>query len=63
MAPLVPLPHKRALCLVEKESGSFELPDFPGLILKESYWRWPPRELARSASPSAVWVVRKGLMN
>jgi len=27
-------------------SGHFELTDYPGLLVKESYWRWPHRELA-----------------
>ena len=46
MAPLLPLLQKRAIAFVEKEAGNCQLPDFPGLVLKESYWRWPQRELA-----------------
>jgi hypothetical protein len=42
----LPLLQKRGLQLVEKEAGNFELPAFPGLIIKESYWRWPQRDLA-----------------
>ena len=49
MAPLVPLLHKRGLQLIQKEAGNFELPAFPGLILKESYWRWPQRNLSGNA--------------
>ena len=47
--PLVALLQKRGLQLIEKEAGNFELPAFPGLIVKESYWRWPQRNLAGNA--------------
>src|SRR5712671_471919 len=38
--------QKRGLQLIDKEAGNFQLPGFPGLIVKESYWRWPHRNLA-----------------
>ena len=46
IAPLVPLLQRRGLLLVEREAGNFELPTHPGLVLKDSYWRWPQRDLA-----------------
>jgi hypothetical protein len=49
LAPLVPLLQRRGLQLVEREAGNFELPTHPGLILKDSYWRWPQRNLAGNA--------------
>jgi hypothetical protein len=49
LAPLVPLLQRRGLLLVEKDAGNFELPAHPGLILKDSYWRWPQRDLAGNA--------------
>ena len=49
LAPLVPLLQKRGLPLVEREAGNFELPTHPGLIVKDSYWRWPERDLAGNA--------------
>lgn len=49
LAPLVPLLQRRGLILVQKEAGNFELPAYPGLILKDSYWRWPERDLAGNA--------------
>ena len=55
--PLVPLLQKRGLQLIEKDAGNFELPAFPGLIVKESYWRWPQRNLAGCCAPS--WRRRK----
>ena len=41
LAPLVPLLQKRGLQLIARETGNFILPAYPGLILKDSYWRWP----------------------
>lgn len=46
LAPLVPLLQRRGLEIVECAAGNFELPSHPGLILKDSYWRWPERGLA-----------------
>ena len=49
LAPLVPLLQKRGLQLSAREAGNFALPAYPGLIVKDSYWRWPERELAGNA--------------
>ena len=49
IAPLVPLLQRRGLILVEREAGNYELPSHPGLILKDSYWRWPERDLGGNA--------------
>jgi hypothetical protein len=46
LAPLVPLLQKRSLTLLERDAGNFILPAFPGLIVKDCYWRWPQRNLA-----------------
>jgi hypothetical protein len=32
--------------LLAPPSRTFELPAHPGLIIKDSYWRWPQRNLA-----------------
>jgi hypothetical protein len=58
MAPLVPLLQKRGLQLIEKEAGNFHLSAFPGLIVKESYWRWPERDLAGNAIDFFVQVLK-----
>jgi transcriptional regulator with XRE-family HTH domain len=42
---LIPLLQKRRLDLIQKEAGNFQLPAYPGLIVKESYWRWTERNL------------------
>lgn len=57
MAPLLPLLQRRALALVEKEAGNFELPAFPGLLIKDSYWRWPEREAAGNTIDFFVHVL------
>jgi hypothetical protein len=58
MAPLVPLLQKRGLQLIEKEAGNFALSAFPGLILKESYWRWPQHNLEGNTIDFFVHVFK-----
>lgn len=51
-ARLVALPavlEKRGFVLIEREAKNYQLPAFPGLIVKDSYWRWPEEELAGNA--------------
>jgi hypothetical protein len=57
MAPLAPLLQRRGLHLIEKPAGNFELSAFPGLIVKESYWRWPQRNLDGNAIDFFVRVL------
>ena len=57
MAPLAPLLQKRNLQLTEREAGNWALPAFPGLIVKDSYWRWPQRELAGNTIDFFVKVL------
>ena len=37
---------KRGLDPIELPAGNFTLAAYPGLLLKECYWRWPQRNLA-----------------
>ena len=57
LASLVPLLRKRGLELVEREAANFVLPAYPGLIVKDSYWRWPERHLAGNAIDFHVQVL------
>lgn len=57
VALLVPLLDKRKLQLIVREAGNFELPTHPGLILKDSYWRWPQRNLAGNTIDFFVHVL------
>ncbi len=49
LAPLLPLLEKHGMQLLPREAGNFTLPAYPGLIVKDSYWRWPERDLAGNA--------------
>ena len=57
LAPLVPLLQKRGLSLRELPAGNFELTTQPGLLIKDSYWRWPERGLAGNAIDLLVQVL------
>lgn len=59
MAPLVPLLQKRGLGLqfIELPVGNFELAAYKGLLIKDSYWRWPERNLAGNAIDFFVKVL------
>jgi hypothetical protein len=54
---LLPLLQKRRLQLVEQGQDNFILPAFPGLIIKQSYWRWPQRDQAGNAIDFFVQVL------
>ena len=58
IALLVPLLQKRGYRLIQREADNFELSDFPGLIIKESYWRWPERGLAGNAIDFHVQILK-----
>ena len=57
MAPLVPLLQRRGLQLIEQPANNFELAAYKGLLLKDSYWRWPERNLAGNAIDFFVKVL------
>jgi hypothetical protein len=48
---------KRGLQINPREAGNFTLPAYPGLIVKDSYWRWPERNLAGNAIDFHVQVL------
>jgi hypothetical protein len=50
VVPLAPLLQRRGLQLIE-------LPAYKGLLLKDSYWRWPERNLAGNAIDFFVKVL------
>ncbi len=57
IAPLVPLLRKRGLELIELPAGNFELVAYKGLLIKDSYWRWPQRQLAGNTIDLFVQVL------
>lgn len=56
-APLAPLLEKRGLKRVETGGGNFLVTAFPGLIVKDSYWRWPQRNQSGNAIDFLVQVL------
>jgi hypothetical protein len=63
VAPLKPLLERRKLELFERQAGNFELVAYPGLIIKDSYWRWPERNLAGNTIDFCVQVLRLSFHN
>jgi hypothetical protein len=57
MAPLVPLLRKRGFQLLELPAGNFQLAAYQGLLVKDSYWRWPQRQLAGNTIDFFVQVL------
>ena len=49
IAPLLPLLQAGGIATLAREADYYLLPAYPGLIVKESYWRWPERDLAGNA--------------
>jgi hypothetical protein len=56
-AQLAPLLAKRGLILVELPADNFGVSAFPGLIVKDSYWRWPERDQAGNTIDFLVQVL------
>jgi len=42
--PIVPLLRARGLDLLELDAGNYELLRHPGLLIKDSFWRWPEQD-------------------
>lgn len=56
-APLPPLIAKHGLTLVELPADNFSVTAFPGLIVKDCYWRWPERDRAGNTIDFFVQVL------
>lgn len=57
LALLLPLLQRAQIETVEAEAGNYLLPQYPGLLVKASYWRWPNRDLAGNAIDFFVKVM------
>lgn len=55
---LVPLVEKRGLHLVETGGDNFAVREYPGLVVKDCYWRWPEREQAGNAIDFCTQILR-----
>jgi len=58
LAPLLPLLEKRGLTLLETGGDNFAVREHPGLIVKDSYWRWPERGLQGNAIDFCTRILR-----
>jgi hypothetical protein len=58
LMPLAPFLERRGLRLVESGGGNVHVANYPGLIVKESYWRWPERGLSGNAIDLCTQVLR-----
>jgi len=56
-AQLAPLIAKRDLALVELPADNFGVTAFPGLIVKDCYWRWPKRDQSGNTIDFFVQVL------
>ena len=54
---LAPLVEKRGLHLVETGGGNFAVREYPGLVVKDCYWRWPGRNLGGNAIDFCTQVL------
>ena len=57
MVPLIPLLQQRGLPLHARDADNFKLTSHAGLLLKDSYWRWPELNLAGNAIDFCVQVL------
>lgn len=57
LAPILPLLQRRGLQLRERDAGNYIVDAYPGLIVKDSYWRWPERALAGNAIDFCMKVL------
>lgn len=57
LAPLVPLLEKMGLQMIERPAENVELPAYKGLVVKDSYWRWPEKDQAGNAIDFFVQVL------
>ena len=48
----------RGHLMIEQGGGNCRVPDFPGLIVKESYWRWPERNQSGNAIDFHIQILR-----
>ena len=57
MAPLEPLLRKRGFEIIEREAQNLELSAYKGLLVKDSYWRWPQQNKAGNAIDFFIQVL------
>ena len=58
MVDIASLLEKRRLHLIETGGGNYTVREYPGLIIKDGYWRWPELELGGNAIDLCLQVLR-----
>jgi len=60
MIAIAPLLEKRRLHLLDTGGGNYAVREYPGLIIKAGYWRWPEHNLGGNAIDLYMQVLRLG---
>jgi hypothetical protein len=60
MVAIAPFLEKRGLHLAESGGGNHLVREHPGLIIKDSYWRWPERGMSGNTIDLCMQVLRLG---
>ena len=63
LAPLPPLLERHGLKTIEAGGGNILLGAYPGLVVKDSYWRWPERGLAGNAIDFCTQILHLSFHN
>ena len=58
MLPIMSLLEKRGLHLLETGGGNHTVREYPGLIIKDGYWRWPERNAGGNTIDLCMQVLR-----
>jgi hypothetical protein len=58
MVAIAPLLEKRGLHLLETGGGNYTVREHPGLVIKDSYWRWPERGMGGNTMDLYMQVLR-----
>jgi hypothetical protein len=57
MVAIPPFLEKRGFCLLEYAAGNYHVRELPGLIVKDSFWRWPERGLSGNTIDLCMLVL------
>jgi hypothetical protein len=58
MVAIAPFLEKRGLRLLENGGGNYHMREHPGLIIKDSYWRWPECGLSGNTIDLCMQVLQ-----
>ena len=58
LTPIAPYLEKRGLHLIENSADNHAVREYPGLIIKDGYWRWPERNAGGNTIDLCMQVLR-----